>query len=57
MRRTGNAISEEKAIDDIQGYRQQNPLLTSLWERSNSVLELLYEPPGRYYLRRQSQVH
>ena len=50
MRKAGNTISEEKAIEDIRGYRKQNPLLVSLWDALKTAFwNCLYDPPGRYY--------
>jgi DNA polymerase len=50
MRRTGNRISEQKAIDDITGYREQNPKLVTLWDALKTAFwNCLYDPPGRYY--------
>jgi DNA polymerase len=50
MRRQGTPVTEEKAIDDIRGYRKGNPLLVSLWDALKTAFwNCLYEPPGRYF--------
>lgn len=50
MRKNGTPISEQRARDDIYGYRRSNPLLVSLWETlKNAFWNCLYEPPGRVY--------
>jgi DNA polymerase bacteriophage-type len=50
MRKNGTPIPEQRAKDDIFGYRRSNPLLTGLWDTlKNAFWNCLYEPPGRYF--------
>jgi len=50
LRKTGQLISDEKAQDDINGYRNANPLLKTLWKHlKDAFWNCIYEPPGRYF--------
>lgn len=50
QRRAGNNMDEIKARSDIDGYRQANPLLVSLWPALADAFKFaIYEPPGRIF--------
>jgi len=50
QRRAGNNMDEIKARSDIDGYRQANPLLVSLWYALADAFKFaIYEQPGRIF--------
>ena len=50
QRRAGNNMDEIKARSDIDGYRQANPLLQSLWYALADAFKFaIYEQPGRIF--------
>jgi len=50
QRRAGNNMDEIKARSDIDGYRQANPLLVSLWYALADAFKFaIYEQPGRVF--------
>lgn len=50
QRLKGYAIDEMTARADIDGYRQANPLLVSLWYALSDAFKFaIYEPPGRIF--------
>jgi DNA polymerase len=50
QRRAGNNVDEIKARSDIDGYRQANPLLVSLWFALADAFKFaIYEQPGRIF--------
>jgi DNA polymerase len=50
QRREGRNIDENQARIDIEGYRQANPLLVSLWYALSDAFKFaIYEQPGRIF--------
>jgi DNA polymerase len=50
MRLKGMAMSEQKAQDDINGYRNANPLMVRLWRDLKTAFDsCYYEPAGRVF--------
>src|SRR5215471_1650218 len=50
MRKMGIKLSDQRAHDDIYGYRKSNPKLVSLWHILKTAFwNCFYEPSGREY--------